>query len=91
MRASPPWPRLPPSTLMVARASDTPESGVSDRRSTLFAVHPIGERGRHMLEWILNPFGVSLGAYVILWIGLLISLIVGLVAGIITFFTRNKD
>lgn len=90
MRASPPWPRLPPSTLIVARASDTPGSGVSDRRSTLIAVHPIDGRGRHMLDWILNPFGVSLGAYVILWIGLLLSLVVGLVAGIVTFVTRNK-
>lgn len=43
-----------------------------------------------MLDWILNPFGVSLGAYVILWIGLLISLFVGIVAGVISLFTSRK-
>ena len=28
--------------------------------------------GARMLDWILNPYGVSLGAYVILWIALLV-------------------
>jgi len=28
-----------------------------------------------MLSWILNPFGVDLGAYVVLWIGLLVIII----------------
>lgn len=43
-----------------------------------------------MLDWILNPFGVSLGAYVILWIGLLISLVIGIVAGVVSLFTSRK-
>jgi hypothetical protein len=32
-----------------------------------------------MLSWILNPFGVDLGAYVVLWIGLLV-IVIGSVA-----------
>ena len=27
-----------------------------------------------MLDWILNPYGIDLGAYVILWLALLIML-----------------
>jgi hypothetical protein len=37
-----------------------------------------------MLDWILNPFGVSLGAYVVLWIGLLVCLVIGGIAGIVS-------
>ena len=32
-------------------------------------------QGGNMLGWILNPFGVDLGAYVVLWIGLLVIVI----------------
>jgi hypothetical protein len=39
-----------------------------------------------VLDWILNPYGVSLGAYVILWIALLviipISFIIAVVQGL---------
>jgi hypothetical protein len=36
-----------------------------------------------MLDWILNPYGVDLGAYVVLWIALLIIIPVAVVVGII--------
>jgi hypothetical protein len=35
--------------------------------------------GDVMLDWILNPMGVDLGAYVVLWIGLLVIVIGSLV------------
>jgi len=35
-----------------------------------------------MLNWIINPFGVDLGAYVVLWIGLLV-IIVGSVVSVV--------
>jgi hypothetical protein len=44
-----------------------------------------------MLDWILNPFGVSLGAYVVLWIGLLVCLVIGVIAGIVSLIRdRNR-
>lgn len=44
-----------------------------------------------MLDWILNPFGVSLGAYVVLWIGLLVILIGSVIATIVTLIRgRNR-
>ncbi len=36
-----------------------------------------------MLDWILNPEGVSYGAYVILWIALLVMLPVALIVGVL--------
>lgn len=36
-----------------------------------------------MFEWILNPFGVDLGAYVVLWIGLVVIVVGSVVAAII--------
>lgn len=45
-----------------------------------------------MLEWILNPFGVSLGAYVVLWIGLLVILIGSVIATVVTVIRgRNRS
>jgi hypothetical protein len=35
-----------------------------------------------MLNWIINPFGVDLGAYVVLWIGLIV-IIVGSVVSVV--------
>ena len=44
-----------------------------------------------MLDWILNPFGVSLGAYVVLWISLLACLVVGVIAGVVSLIRgRNR-
>lgn len=44
-----------------------------------------------MLDWILNPFGVSLGAYVVLWIGLLVCLAVGVIAAVVSMIRgRNR-
>jgi len=44
-----------------------------------------------MLDWILNPFGVSLGAYVVLWIGLLVCLVVGVIAAVVSMVReRNR-
>lgn len=34
-----------------------------------------------MFDWIFNPTGVSYGAYVVLWIGLLVMLPVAIVVG----------
>jgi hypothetical protein len=43
-----------------------------------------------MLNWIINPFGVDLGAYVVLWVGLLVILISSVVVAIIkTIFGRK--
>ena len=44
-----------------------------------------------MLGWILNPFGVDLGAYVVLWIGLLV-IVIGSVAVALfkMIFRRNS-
>lgn len=36
-----------------------------------------------MLDWILNPFGVDLGAYVVLWIGLILILIGSVIAAVV--------
>ena len=45
-----------------------------------------------MLDWILHPFGVSLGAYVVLWIGLLAILIGSVIATIVTLIQgRNRS
>ena len=43
-----------------------------------------------MLDWILNPFGVSLGAYTILWIALLLILIGSVIAAIVKVFILRK-
>lgn len=43
-----------------------------------------------MLNWILNPFGVDLGAYVVLWIGLLIITPIAFVIGFIKAFRKGK-
>jgi hypothetical protein len=37
-----------------------------------------------MFEWILNPFGVDVGAYVVLRLGLLVILIGSVIAVVIT-------
>ena len=36
-----------------------------------------------MLDWILNPYGIDLGAYVVLWVALLIIVVVSMVGGIV--------
>jgi hypothetical protein len=36
-----------------------------------------------MLDWILNPYGIDLGAYVVLWIALLVTVPVAIVVGIV--------
>jgi len=43
-----------------------------------------------MLDWILNPFGVDLGAYVVLWIGLLLILVGSAIAAVVSLI-RGKD
>jgi len=44
-----------------------------------------------MLGWILNPFGVDLGAYVVLWIGLLVIVIGSFVVALLNLiFKRNS-
>lgn len=43
-----------------------------------------------MLDWILNPYGVSAGAYAILWIGLGV-IVVGAVVATIVKMVRHKD
>ena len=44
-----------------------------------------------MLSWILNPFGVDLGAYVVLWIGLLVIIIGALAVALFNLiFKRNS-
>lgn len=40
-----------------------------------------------MIEWILNPFGVDLGAYVVLWVALLVIVPVAIVIGVVKAFT----
>jgi hypothetical protein len=43
-----------------------------------------------MLNWIINPFGVDLGAYVVLWIGLLVIIVGSVVSVVIkTIFGRK--
>ena len=43
-----------------------------------------------MLNWITNPFGVDLGAYVVLWIGLIVIIVGSVVGAIIkTIFGRK--
>jgi hypothetical protein len=42
-----------------------------------------------MLDWILNPFGVDLGAYVVLWIGLIVILIGSAIAAVVSMI-RGK-
>ena len=44
-----------------------------------------------MLNWILNPFGVELGAYAVLWIGLLVILVGSLVSFIIKSIFGSKS
>ena len=43
-----------------------------------------------MLDWTLNPFGVPLGAYTVLWIGLLLILIGSVIAAIVKVFILRK-
>lgn len=42
-----------------------------------------------MLDWILNPFGVSLGAYAVLWVGLLLCLVGAVIATVVSLI-RGK-
>lgn len=44
-----------------------------------------------MLDWLVNPFGVDLGAYVILWIGLVVILIGSAVAALIKVIFGRKS
>jgi hypothetical protein len=44
-----------------------------------------------MLSWILNPFGVDLGAYVVLWIGLLVIVIGSLVVALFKLIFGRKS
>lgn len=43
-----------------------------------------------MIEWILNPYGIDLGAYVVLWLGLLVIVPVAFVVGVVKAI-RHKD
>ena len=44
-----------------------------------------------MLNWILNPFGVDLGAYVVLWIALIVILVGSFVANIFKAIFNQKS
>jgi hypothetical protein len=43
-----------------------------------------------VLDWILNPYGVSLGAYVILWIALLVIIPVSFVVALIQVLRKKR-
>jgi len=43
-----------------------------------------------MLNWIINPFGVDLGAYVVLWVGLLVIIIGSVVVTVIKAIFGRK-
>ena len=43
-----------------------------------------------MLDWILNPYGVSLGAYVILWIALLVITSVSFVVALVQVLRKKR-
>jgi len=43
-----------------------------------------------MLDWILNPYGVSLGSYVILWAALAVIAVGSVIAAIVTVVFRRK-
>jgi hypothetical protein len=50
------------------------------------------KRTMTMLDWILNPYGIDLGAYVILWIALLVMVPVAIIVGVVkTISERRKD
>ena len=42
-----------------------------------------------MIEWILNPYGIDLGAYVVLWLAFLVIIPVAIVAGIVKSIRRT--
>ncbi len=42
-----------------------------------------------MLDWILNPFGVDLGAYVVLWLGLIVIVIGSVIAAVVKVLFRR--
>jgi hypothetical protein len=44
-----------------------------------------------MLEWILNPYGIDLGAYVVLWVAMLIIIPVALIVGVVKAFSGRHD
>jgi hypothetical protein len=44
-----------------------------------------------MLDWILNPYGIDLGAYVVLWVALLVMLPVALVVGVVKAVRGNRQ
>ena len=44
-----------------------------------------------MLEWILNPYGIDLGAYVVLWLALLIILPIAIVVGVVKTLRGRDD
>lgn len=43
-----------------------------------------------MLDWILDPFGIDLGAYVVLWIGLIVILIGSVVGAVIKIIFKRE-
>jgi len=43
-----------------------------------------------LLSWVLNPFGVDLGAYVVLWIGLLVIVIGSVITAIVKLVFGRK-
>jgi hypothetical protein len=51
------------------------------------ALHVTGDV---MLDWILNPYGVSLGSYVILWAALAVIAVGSVIAAIVTVVFRRK-
>lgn len=47
--------------------------------------------GESMVNWILNPLGVDLGVFVVLWIGLLVILIGSVVVTIFKVLFGRKS
>ena len=44
-----------------------------------------------MLDWIINPEGVGLSSYMILWAGLVICVGVGVAGAFVAWFNRDKN
>ena len=47
-------------------------------------------KGETLLSWVLNPFGVELGAYVVLWIALLVIVIGSVITAIAKLMFGRK-
>lgn len=44
-----------------------------------------------MLDWIINPYGIDMGAYVILWVALLVIVPISAVVAIIKAMRGGRD